>query len=150
MWKSSNPEPSIITSQCVSPEGTVIRTNGSLRSMKSETEIKSETSMSEMVLEASFSGIMYSPGRLKLVSPGQDSRNVSFENSSITHTVEPPDFPGNSKTKNKENLFDAQSASNSSADLLDIKLLLSKSYFLSVAAAATFLCSGASTTSSRT
>ena len=117
MWKSSNPEPSIITSQCVSPEGKVILTNGSSRSMKSETEIKSETSMSEMVLEASFSEIMNSHGRPKLVSPGQDGRNLSFENSSITHTVEPPDFPGTSKMKNKESLLEAQSASNSSADL---------------------------------
>src|SRR6266436_3270863 len=73
--------------------------------MKSEPEIKSETPMSEMVLEASFSEIMNSHGRLKLLSPGQDSRNLSFENSSITHTVEPPDFPGTSKMKNKESLL---------------------------------------------
>src|SRR6266550_329329 len=141
MWKSSNPEPSIITSQNLSPDGRVIRTKGSLGSMKSDPDIKSGTSMSEMVLEASFGEIMNSPERLKSVSPGQDSRNLSFENSSITHTVEPPDFPGTSKMKNKESLIEAQSASSSSADLLDIEILLSKPYFFSPVAAAAFFCS---------
>src|SRR6266851_233394 len=106
---------------------------------------------------------MNTPRQFSSVSPAHDKRNTSDEKSSMTHTVDPPEFPESLKIRNRENFFDAHNASDLSPDVFPIAVfILSQSidacivsrqnYFFSLLAAAAFFCSAgaASVVSSRT
>src|SRR6266849_5809668 len=116
---------------------------------------------------------MNTPRQFSSVSPAHDKRNTSDEQSSMTHTVDPPEFPESLKIRNRENFFDAHNASDLSPDVFPIAVfILSQSidacivsrqsidacivsrqnYFFSLLAAAAFFCSAgaASVVSSRT
>src|SRR6266851_3022890 len=67
---------------------------------------------------------MNTPRQFSSVSPAHDNRNASDEKSSMTHTVDPPEFPESLKIRNRENFFDAHNASDVSPDVSSIALFI--------------------------